>query len=267
MMRQPAVAGQFYPGNPNTLRQTIEDFLPEAPHETSSALAVISPHAGYIYSGSVAAQTFSQVDLPPTAIILGPNHSGMGQKAAVMDSGEWLMPFGTVPIDSNIAELLLAKATLLVADATAHTFEHSLEVQVPFMQYYRKLSIVPICLSQLSFAECLEIGKAIADVVSIVPSKPLLVASTDMSHYESRESATRKDSLAIDCIKKLDPEGLYNTVVANRITMCGFIPTTITLIAAKELGATSAKLIRYTDSGEVSGDTSQVVGYAGFIIS
>jgi hypothetical protein len=184
-----------------------------------------------------------------------------------MDSGKWLMPFGMVPIESNIAALLLAESNLLHADATAHTFEHSLEVQVPFLQYYRELSIVPICLSQLTFDECLEIGKAIAAVVSREHAKPLLVASTDMSHYETRESASRKDSLAIECIKKLDPKGLYNTVIHNRISMCGFIPTTVTLIAANELGAKSAELIRYTDSGEVSGDTSQVVGYAGFIIS
>lgn len=266
MLRQPAVAGQFYPDDPQTLNQVITDFLARSPINPLPAVAVISPHAGYVYSGSVAAETFSHVKITQTVIILGPNHRGMGHKAAVMDSGEWIMPSGTVSIDKNIAAMLLAESSVLQPDATAHTFEHSLEVQVPFLQYYVKPAIVPICLSHLSYEECLEIGKSIASVIAKQTSKPLLVASSDMTHYESRQSATKKDTMAMSCIKDLDPEGLYDTVMRNKISMCGFIPTTVTLIAANELGAKSAELIRYTDSGEISGDTNKVVGYAGFII-
>lgn len=269
MLRQPAVAGQFYPNNPTVLRQTIEDFLPYPPSVPAPAIAVIVPHAGYIYSGAVAAETFARVSIPSTVFIMGPNHRGMGSRAAVMDRGGWKMPFGTVPIEQNAAAMLLSELALLQADATAHTFEHSLEVQVPFLQYFAKstCAIVPICLSQLAFSDCQGIGMALAAVSRRLESLPLLVASTDMTHYESRTFATKQDTKAMECITNLDPQALYNTVLSNQISMCGFIPTTIALIAAVELGATSAKLIRYSDSGETSGDINQVVGYAGFILS
>jgi len=266
MVRHPAVASQFYPGDSNTLRRTLETLIPSVPKQ--KALAVVSPHAGYIYSGSVAGRTFAHVDIPKTCIICGPNHRGHGAGAAVMASGTWRMPLGDVPISQEVARSVLANSRVMAEDDAAHQYEHSLEVQVPFLQYLQAdLSIVPICLSYLSYEDCKEIGSALAKTVSEFEEKILLVASTDMSHYESREAASRKDKMALDRILDLDPEGLYNTVIGNRISMCGIIPTTVILIAALKLGCQKAELVRYTDSGEESGDTSQVVGYAGLILS
>ena len=266
MLRHPAVASQFYPGDPETLRRTLASLIPETSKQ--KALAVVSPHAGYIYSGSVAGRTMARVAVPKTCIVLGPNHHGRGAEAALMASGAWRMPLGDVPVNQQVARSILANSAVIKEDNAAHEYEHSLEVQVPFLQYLQPdLTIVPLCLSYLSYEDCKEIGTALARTVSEFEEKILLVASTDMSHYESRQSASIKDKMALDRILDLDPEGLYNTVIGNRISMCGIIPTTITLIAALRLGCQQAELVRYTDSGEASGDTTQVVGYAGLILS
>lgn len=268
MIRYPAVASQFYPGDPTTLQHTMQAIVPESPSPKRKALAVVSPHAGYIYSGSVAGQTFAQVAIPHTCIILGPNHHGRGADAALMTSGIWRMPLGDVAVNEKVAQSILTNSQVIREDARAHELEHSLEVQVPFLQYLQPdLAIVPICLAALSYEDCKEIGSALARTVSEFEEKILLVASTDMSHYESRQAASRKDKMAIDRILDLDPEGLYNTVFGNRISMCGIIPTTIALIAALKLGCHQADLVKYTDSGEASGDIDQVVGYAGLILS
>ena len=267
MKREPAVAGQFYPGDEKTLRQTIADLAPAPPEAKQQAIAVVSPHAGYVYSGAVAAETIGRVIIPETVIILGPNHHGAGARLAVMTAGSWQMPFGEVAIDSELAAAI-CESSIFTPDHLAHLQEHSLEVQVPFLQHFGPdISIVPICVSHISYDDCEKAGKALALAIKSYNRPVLIVASTDMTHYESREAASRKDHMAMEHLTALDPEGLYNTVVSNRISMCGIIPTTITLIAAKLLGAAAAELVRYTDSGETSGDTRQVVGYAGFIIS
>jgi len=266
-LRRPAVAGQFYPADPQELRAVIKEFTPADGEERVPALAVISPHAGYVYSGRVAAETFARVMIPETVIILGPNHHGLGDRLAVMASGRWQIPGAELAIDHTLASRLLAESALFTNDLRAHTHEHSLEVQAPFLHYHGAKSIVPICLSFLPYELCRQAGEALARAIHSAGRPILLVASSDMTHYESRSSATRKDQLALEQILALDPEGLYRTVVDSRISMCGIIPTTIALVAAKLLGATRADLIRYTDSGEVSGDTRQVVGYAGLIIS
>lgn len=267
MNREPAVAHQFYPGDPATLKHTLASLIP-ATSARQKALAVISPHAGYIYSGSVAGETFAAVEIPRDIVVLGPNHHGYGAAVAVMQEGSWSMPLGEVPINSVLAQGLLAQTELIGADTLAHRFEHSLEVQVPFLQYFQPdLTLLPMVISHLSFTACQEVGEALAAVIEQYRQPVLIVASSDMTHYESRAAATAKDSLAMERIEALDPEGLYNTVRSNKITMCGVMPTTIALIAALRLGATRARLVRYTDSGEASGDTSQVVGYAGFVIS
>ncbi len=266
MARLPVVADRFYPGDPTILRQTVADFI--SPDQSkSTAKAVIVPHAGYVYSGAVAGETFSRVEIPETVIISGPNHHGRGEPVA-MGTEDWAMPFGEVYFAVDLGGAILKDAEVIVADNQAHQFEHSLEVQVPFLQFFQEsLSIVPLVVSHISYNRCRRAASEIARAVKAYPKPVLMVASTDMTHYESRKSASVKDHLALQHIMNLDPKGLYNTVVTNRISMCGIMPTVITLLVSMELGAVNAELVRYTDSGEVSGDTSQVVGYAGLVIS
>jgi MEMO1 family protein len=208
-----------------------------------------------------------QVIVPETVVILGPNHHGQGVEIALSTS-TWEMPTGNVPIDTDLAQMLLAGSPLIKKDELAHRFEHSLEVQVPFLQEMQKnLAIVPLVVSHISYQTCEKVAAILAESIKQSGKRVLIVASSDMTHYESRTVATRKDTLALDRILALDPAGLYQTVTNERITMCGFIPATIALLASMQLGARQANLVRYTDSGEVSGDTDQVVGYAGVIIS
>jgi hypothetical protein len=247
----------------------VSELIPEIPPARKrDALAVISPHAGYIYSGAVAGQTFADVNIPEDVLILGPNHQGFGARLALMNDGAWEMPMGQVPINSTLAGLILKHSADIATDETAHRFEHSLEVQVPFLQALQvNLKIVPIVVSHIPFELCRATGEALAKAVKEFGKPVLLVASTDMTHYESRRSATAKDHLALDRITALDPQGLYETVIGRGITMCGIMPTTIVLTTAIALGAAKAELVRYTDSGETSGDTDQVVGYAGLVVT
>ena len=269
MIRSPAVAGQFYPGSEPSLLKTLNELVPEIePEKRRHALAVVSPHAGYVYSGGVAGETFGSVQVPENVVILGPNHTGHGAPVALMVQGSWEMPMGEVPINKELAAQIAKNSPLVEIDDIAHRFEHSLEVQVPFLQYMQKsLTIAPIVVSHVSYETCVSVGQGLAAAIKSYEKPVLIVASTDMTHYESRSSASTKDSLALERIKELDPEGLYNTVVGNRISMCGIMPTTVALIAALAQGAKKAELVRYTDSGETSGDTNHVVGYAGLIIS
>jgi hypothetical protein len=267
MKREPAVAYQFYPGDPATLKETLDRLIPAATAK-QKALAVVSPHAGYIYSGSVAGETFATVEIPQDIVVMGPNHHGYGASVALMENGVWNMPLGEVEINTVLARHLLAQTELIETDTLAHRFEHSLEVQVPFLQYFRPdLTLTPLVISHLSFKSCQIVGEAIAAAIEQYGKPVLIVASSDMTHYESRESATTKDALALKQLMALDPQALYNTVLGKKISMCGIIPATIALIAALRLGASQARLIRYTDSGEASGDINQVVGYAGVVIS
>ena len=266
MKRQPAVAGQFYDGDPIQLRNTLAGLIPDNSNKIT-AKVVVSPHAGYFYSGSVAGETFASTEIPETVIILGPNHHGQGAPMAV-GIQDWVMPMGDVRLNRNLAAKITDNSHLFTPDDLAHQFEHSLEVQVPFLQYVQEnLSIVPIVVSHLPFDSCHLAGVELAAAIKIYNKPVLIVASTDMTHYESRQRATQQDHLALDDILNLNPSALYNTVLSNRISMCGIMPTTIALTAAIELGATQAELIRYTDSGEAAGDTSKVVGYAGLVIS
>ena len=269
MVRSPAVAGQFYPGSEVSLVKTLNTLIPEIlPEERKEALAVICPHAGYIYSGGVAGETIGSVKVPEDVIILGPNHTGYGSPVALMDRGAWEMPMGEVPINETLAAEISRNTPQVQVDEVAHRFEHSLEVQVPFLQHMqRNLTIAPLVVSHISYESCSAVGKGLAAAIKNYKKPVLIVASTDMTHYESRRSAGPKDTMALERIQALDPEGLYNTVIGNRISMCGIMPTTVTLIATLALGAQKAELIRYTDSGETSGDINKVVGYAGLVIS
>ena len=266
MVRQPAVADQFYDGNPTRLHYELSKLIGPT-KEARSAKAIVAPHAGYMYSGVVAGVAYAQIKVPETVVILGPSHTGVGSQAAVMTSGAWSMPMGTVSISEDLAAKMVKLSDYLEDDALAHIYEHSLEVQIPFLQYRQSnLSIVPVCLGNLSFSVCKEIGSAIAEAVKQIGRPVLLVASTDMTHYESQEQAETKDRLAIDKILALDPQGLLETVRSHNISMCGVIPTTVTLVASLVLGANSVKLIRYATSGDVTGDYAQVVGYASLIV-
>ncbi len=267
MIRQPAVANQFYDGDPARLRLDIER-MTGGRAGREECTAIIAPHAGYIYSGSVAGAAFARARIPETVIIAGPNHTGYGAPASVMPEGTWRMPFGDVPVASDLASAIISRSSVLEADYQAHMYEHSLEVQVPFLQYFQPaLQIVPICLSHMPYEACEEIASALSDAIKTAGRPVLMVASTDMSHYESQAQANAKDRLAIEQILEMNPRGLYDTVVANRISMCGFIPTTAMLAASLLMGATSAELVQYATSGDVSGDYERVVGYASFIIS
>jgi AmmeMemoRadiSam system protein B len=266
MSRAPAVAGRFYPGHPGELKAAIQGYLDPAV-TPEPALAAVCPHAGYMFSGPVAGKVLSRVEIPRRVMVLGPNHQGLGQRAAVMTRGAWRTPLGEVALDSGLGGELLAASSLVVEDDLAHQYEHSLEVQVPFLQVLRSdFLLTPLCLSTLSYEQCAQLGGAVAAAIKAVGEPVLMVASTDMTHYESASRAEAKDQLALERILELDPPGLYNTVAGRGISMCGVLPTTVALTAAIELGASQAELVAYTHSGQVTGDYEQVVAYAGLII-
>lgn len=265
-MRKPVVAGQFYPIAPEQLQKEISGFVC-APAKKQHAFGILSPHAGYVYSGAVAGAVFSSIALPKIFIIIGPNHTGMGKTVSISSGEEWEMPGGNVKINNKLAEIIKSKTTLIKEDSAAHSSEHSIEVQLPFIQNFSdEFDIVPICTQRIEYSTCEVIGAAIAEAIKEYGRHVLIIASSDMTHYESKENAERKDKVAIGKIIELDPEGLYAAVRKYSISMCGFIPATIMLIASKELGASRAELVKYMTSGDVSGDYDQVVGYAGMAI-
>jgi AmmeMemoRadiSam system protein B len=267
--RPPAVAGSFYEGSPDRLRAQVARCVDENPKTDSkdAFIAAVVPHAGLMYSGHVAAAFYSRAELPRRYIILCPNHTGAGHVAAINSEGDWRTPLGSVPIDQPLAEALKAKTRLLADDARAHAREHSLEVQLPFLQELGgDFTFVPICLATHDVELCEEIGHAIADVLSAEKEPVGILASSDLNHYEDQATTLRKDQQAIDQVLALDPNGLWDTVAEQRISMCGIIPTTTMLFAAKKLGATKARLIKHATSGDINRDYSQVVGYASIVI-
>ncbi len=265
-MRKPAVAGKFYSASPKKLQNEVSEFV-NISAQKQFALGILSPHAGYMYSGPVAGAVFSAINLPKTFFIIGPNHPGLGEVVSISSNEEWEMPGGNVKINSKLAEIIKSKTALIKEDNESHRFEHSLEVQIPFIQnFLDEFDIVPICIRRIDYSKCEEIGIAIAESIKEYEEPVLIISSSDMTHYESKEIAERKDTMALDKITEIDPKGLFTTVQENSISMCGFIPVTIMLIACKELGATRAEMIKYMTSGDVSGDYEQVVGYAGVVV-
>jgi len=263
MLRSAVVAGQFYPGRKEVLLEAVESLVGPVVQE-QPAIALMSPHAGYIYSGKVAGRTFSGVKIPDEVVILGPNHHGRGHMAAVYASGAWETPLGQTMIASDFARRILDECPMTAEDSVAHRFEHSLEVQLPFLQFRAPHArIVPVCIGHMSLNLLLQIGDGLARAAASCRLAPLLVASTDMTHYESGSTARDKDFLALDEVLALDPKGLYQVVRDQGITMCGVLPTVVMLQAAIGLGAKEAELIAYSNSGDVTGDQSEVVGYAG----
>ncbi len=268
MIRLPAVAGRFYPAEVAELTQHIAT-LAGAPAEGAKlrARACLVPHAGYMYSGHVAGAVYAKLALPKRYIILGPRHYPQGEALAILSEGAWQTPLGEARIDSLLAAELKRACPLLREDSVAHRAEHSLEVQLPFLQHLaRDFRFVPIALGTVRFSELDELGQAVAEVVAAQGEEILVVASSDMNHYEDDRITRLKDGKALDKVLALDPRGLYDTVRREGITMCGFGPAVTMLTAARHLGATRAELVRYATSGDVTGDREEVVGYAGVVV-
>ncbi len=266
MKRSPAVAGQFYYGTASKLRSQVEQYILEGASK-EKVIGIISPHAGLMYSGHVAGAVYSSIHFPKTFVLIGPNHTGLGSNVSIMTSGQWEIPTGTFDIDEELAGKIAKASPHISEDAKAHLFEHSLEVQLPFIAYFSEdVKIVPIIVMSASVQECREIGEGIADAVKEAGYDVVIAASSDMSHYVPDAVARKLDGLAIDEILRLNPEGLYKTVKKEDISMCGFMPATIMLYAAKALGAKEARLVKYATSGDVSGDYEHVVGYAGVVV-
>jgi AmmeMemoRadiSam system protein B len=230
--------------------------------------ALVGPHAGWVYSGMVAGAVYGRVALPQKLILLGPNHFAVGREGALMSGGRWLYPGGELPVDPELARALLSASPLLTEDDLAHSREHALEVQIPFLSRVAPgTAFVPITLKRTSLDFCRAIGEAVAEVVSTSPEPVVLISSTDLNHYESQAVSNRKDRVAIDGILSLDPERLHRDVMTHEVSMCGIAPTTALLYALRGLGAREASLVKYLTSGDVSGEMARVVGYCGVIIS
>lgn len=267
-IRAPVVAGQFYPSGAAGLKKEIE-LLINKNKPKSDIIACVLPHAGYMYSGKVAAETVSAIKIKDRIILLGPNHTGYGAAFSLMSEGRWQTPLGEIKIDTDLAARILKQSSYLAADELAHIHEHSLEVELPFLQYFKSsFEIVPIILLSDEIAILVKIGRDIASAIKDSGEKEsiMLIASSDMTHYEPEEQAYKKDMQAIEAILELNETKLMKRVKNLNISMCGYAPVITMLSAAKSLGAKSAKLIKYLTSAEVTGDKSSVVGYAGIVV-
>jgi len=265
--REAIHAGTWYDGTEKALRARLSKWITaRSADDGETALGIVAPHAGYMYSGEVAASVYNIIKIPKTVLILNPNHRGIGAPLALYPNGNWETPLGNVPIDSELNSLLL-KNCPVTEDDKAHTYEHSGELQVPFLKFRRNdVSICAISISADEVETMQELGKGIAVSLKQFPRDALIVASSDLTHYEPQDAAEKKDKQAIAKIEALDPDGLWETVLRERITMCGVAPVSAMLFAAKELGAKSARLIKYRTSGDVTGDYDQVVGYGSLLI-
>lgn len=279
MLREPAVCGQFYPAVKSTLIKQIEGFLPAkisaiggpaSGGKKLDTIGAILPHAGYIYSGRVAVETASLIEPKETYIVIGPNHSGLGKDFSIQTQGKWLTPLGEVEIDSKLATELQKNSKFLKKDMLAHKFEHSVEVEIPILQYFNKnFKFVPIVIASQEFNDLKLLGEEIASTIKKLnlEKKVALIASSDMTHYEEHKQASKKDKEAIEAILKLDIDLFIKRITDLNVSMCGWAPATILLSYALKLGAKKSELVKYQTSGDTSGDYSSVVGYAGIIIA
>jgi hypothetical protein len=247
----------------------VDGFLGRAGgrQEDRTLLAMV-PHAGYIFSGGVCGKTLGAANLAPTVLLLGPNHTGRGERFALWPDGAWNIPGGSLAVDTGLAQALLDADPAIQADISAHTGEHSLEVVLPFLDRLNpETTIVPVCISAPTLETLERVGNAMGRALRDFGAPVSIVVSSDMSHYITNEEARKMDGMALEPIMTLDPGALYDTVRSRHISMCGVLPMTTGLFAAKTLGATHAELVDYATSGEVSGDFEQVVGYAGVLVS
>jgi len=269
--RPPAVAGTFYEASRDRLRQQVAYCFKESPVQEAKErfIGAVVPHAALIYSGHVAASFYAVAEIPKRLIILCPNHTGIGHFAAINREGTWQMPFGEARIDTELADALMKKTALLADDDRAHAREHSLEVQLPFLQQLlgNDFTFVPICLGAPRYDLCEEIGHALADVITAQGEPVGILASSDLNHYEDQKTTMVKDALAIEQVLALNPRELWRVVDELDVSMCGYIPTATMLIAARALGATRARLMKHATSGDINHDYGHVVGYASIIIS
>jgi len=283
-LRTPAVAGRFYPGRADELLREIRAYTSSGKAADATgrvaAIGCVAPHAGYVYSGGVAGAVYSRLVIPARCVILCPNHTGKGRPLAVMANTTWQTPLGEVAPDAEMGARLLRRFPALQEDSAAHRGEHAIEVQLPFLQARQpQLNIVPIVIGTSDFDVLRGLGEALADVIADHQkenqeenreadreAKVLIVASSDMNHYESDAVTRVKDRKAIERVLAMDARGLWEVVLNEDISMCGFGPTVVMLTAAKLLGAASATLVKYATSGDVSGDYESVVGYAGIIV-
>lgn len=276
-VRRPAQAGAFYPRSREALRSEVErcfthrlgpGALPRVSEGPSRIVAMVCPHAGYVYSGPVAAHAYGRLAAdgkPDHIVILGPNHTGYGSGLSVMTEGVWEMPMGGVEIDSELAARIVRSSKMIDVNELAHRYEHSIEVQLPFLQYLygSEFKFVPLCMMMQDPETSREVGEALAAALG---GRGLVIASTDLTHYEPPSAAERKDRMVIDSITRLDEAGLWRVVEAEGVSMCGYGPVMAAIVAAKKLGGSRAELLKYATSGEVSGDTRQVVGYASAVL-
>lgn len=274
-IRRPTQAGAFYEGNAESLRKQIEQcflhkFGPGKLPRVSEAgprriVGLVCPHAGYMFSGPVAAHSYYKLALdgkPDIVVLFGPNHTGYGSALAVMNDGVWRTPLGDVEVDGETANRIVRESRIVDVDDSAHQFEHSIEVQLPFLQYLygSRFKIVPICFLMQDLSSAREVGQAVAKVLA--EKNAVVIASSDMTHYERQEKAAKNDGLALEAVEAMDEAKFYSIVEAHNISACGYGPISALITAAKILGAREAKLLCYKTSGDIIGDYSSVVGYA-----
>ncbi len=275
-IRRPAFAGAFYAADPSSLKQQITDSFNHnygpgrLPSQTvdSNVTAIVAPHAGYIYSGPCAAQAYlrlAEQKTPETVIVIGPNHTGLGSSVSVMADGYWETPLGLVELDEEVANAIVSYSEIAELNSSAFIREHSLEVQLPFLQYiYPEFKLVPICMKRQGLEASLDLGRAIHKAVE---DDVILIASSDLNHMESKKISNQKDQFVLDAIKQMDEVLLQEVVKRQHISMCGYGPVSATITASKLGGAKSADIISYYTSGDIIGDNHAVVGYTSAIIS
>jgi AmmeMemoRadiSam system protein B len=268
-LRPPAVAGRFYPGDGPGLGRAVAEHLAQGSEPPLRRLAVMAPHAGYVYSGDVAGAVFAATDVPRRVVVMAPNHTGMGARGAVWAKGAFAIPGATIHVDEELCARWIAEASgLLEPDHRAHLHEHALEVELPFLHARRPdVTITPAILGSLDEEECIAVGQALARAVQSLGEEVLVVASSDMSHYLADDVTRQIDQRALEPLLRLDAVALYRRVRDEDISMCGILPATAMLAYAVARGAKGAKLLRYATSGDAFGDRDRVVGYAGVLIS
>ncbi len=267
MIRKPVVSGQFYPKEAAKLRAMVKGFLPEKTAAKIDGRGLILPHAGYQYSGKVAAVTVNSVYLRKNVVVLGTNHTGQGSAFSLWAQGAWQTPLGDIPVNETLSRAIIDGGNYIKEDRAAHAFEHSIEVELPILKAAGgEFSLIPIACQHASGADYLGAARQLCDALGPVAAETTFVASTDMTHYEPEPAARRKDSLAIEHILNFDVEGLIKTVKKENISMCGLAPVCVFLHCMKLLGARKARVVLYETSGSASGDFDSVVGYAGIVV-